>query len=250
MKLYVVTHKESNFLPEGRTFIGVGKDKNINNVNCYDNSGENISEKNPTYCELTALYWIWKNDDSDIIGLEHYRRFFCFKHKVLKMKPISSNKVDKILKNKDVIVPKKYRFIPNVYENYKLTNIIDDYNKCMDVVKELYPEYMDAFNIVNKSKKAYICNMFIMKKKYVDSYSKWLFDILIKVEDRISIEGRDNYQTRVFGFLAERLFNVWLIHNNLKTYELPIYMPSDRPIKVFMKSIIDRLSNIKHKLVK
>jgi hypothetical protein len=41
-----------------------------------NNTGNHTSEKNPFYCELTGAYWAWKNLDTDLIGLVHYRRYF------------------------------------------------------------------------------------------------------------------------------------------------------------------------------
>lgn len=45
-----------------------------------DNSGQNISDKNACYCEITALYGAWKNLDARYLGLVHYRRYFAGKH--------------------------------------------------------------------------------------------------------------------------------------------------------------------------
>ena len=42
-----------------------------------DNTGDNISSKNPCYGELTGLYWVWKNTniaDDDVIGFCHYNK--------------------------------------------------------------------------------------------------------------------------------------------------------------------------------
>ena len=76
MSMYMVTHKTVNFIPDERTPIFVGKGQNKKNY-LSDNIGINISNKNKNYSELTALYWIWKNDkSSSYVSIEHYRRFY------------------------------------------------------------------------------------------------------------------------------------------------------------------------------
>ena len=64
--------------------------------------------------------------------------------------------------------------------------------------------------------------MFVMKKSYFDEYCTWLFDILFTLEKRIDISSYDSYEARIFGFLSERLFNVWLERQNLKKVEVPV----------------------------
>jgi hypothetical protein len=79
--------------------------------------------------------------------------------------------------------------------------------------------------------------MFIGKKKVIDEYAKWLFPILFELENYIDITKKDKYNARVYGFLGERLFNVWLIKNNIKIKELPVYNVESSIIKQELISI-------------
>jgi len=224
LNLYVVTHKE----PEpkvggGRFYVGVGANRQLNGVELYDDSGENISAKNPSYCELTVLYWIWKNVKSDgdlYVGLEHYRRFFC--KPSLPHKPMKKEEFAEILQEYDVILPRKTLFGFDVYHYYKRDHYIEDLELCAEIIKRKFPAYEKDCNAVLKSRKISLCNMFVMSKKRVDEYCEWLFSILSEAEQTIDLEGRNTYQRRAFGFLAERLFNVWLHHQHLKTRYLPV----------------------------
>lgn len=241
IEMYVVTHKKSDFLPQNRIFIGVGKDKKIDNVQVYDDNMNNISEKNSSFCELTALYWIWKNTSTDFIGFEHYRRFFCKKTSFFSPKIISSNYALKKLEKYDCVVSSFFHFDGNLYKYYEAKHNAVDLEVCKDVISQKYPSYIEAFDMIMSGNKAFMCNMFIMKKELLDSYCNWLFDILFEVENRIDISDRDAYQKRVFGFLSERLFNVWVYKNNLKIFNLPVYMPDDKPCVIKMKNFIKKI---------
>ena len=66
IKIIVAAHKKYQ-MPNDKMYIPVqvgteGKEK----IERYqpDNVGENISKKNPYFCELTGLYWAWKNMDA------------------------------------------------------------------------------------------------------------------------------------------------------------------------------------------
>ena len=196
-----------------------------------DNTGDNISEKNGSYCELTALYWAWKNlKDVDYIGLCHYRRYFG--------KSIHTRNTDKkkeaifhredyenLLQKYDVLLPKKRNYyIETVRSQYEHAHCRSDLDEAERVVKEMYPPYAEAFSKVMNRKKLYILNMFVMKKNLFDTYCAWLFAILSELEKRIDLTGRSVYEKRVFGFLAERLFNVWLEKQDIKIYEADVVM--------------------------
>lgn len=57
----------SNFEWERDIQVGAAL-TNLRIADITDCSGDNISVKNREYCELTALYWVWKNVRSEYVG--------------------------------------------------------------------------------------------------------------------------------------------------------------------------------------
>lgn len=224
-EIYVCTHKKFKYkLSKIYRKLQVGA-KNKEKLGYLDDSiGENISEKNANYCELTGLYWMWKNSDADIIGLVHYRRYFYANRWLAALNiPLSKRYIEKMMENYDIIVPKKFHNTLSVYELYERDHHISDYHLVRDVLLARYPEYVETFDCLSSSYDLYLYNMFCTKKHIISSYCDWLFDILFEIESKIDVESYDNYNKRVYGFLAERLFNVWIIVNKLNVKECLVF---------------------------
>ncbi len=194
-----------------------------------DNTGDNISAKNANYCELTGLYWAWKNLKCDYIGLCHYRRYFAGKNlytnNVEKKKAVILHRKDyeKLLQKYDAILPvKRNYYIETVHSQYEHAHNKRDLDEAERIVQELYPEYGEAFVKVMSRTRLHILNMFVMKKTLFDEYCSWLFSILFELEKRIDISSYNQYEARVFGFISERLFNVWLEKQQLKVKNMPV----------------------------
>lgn len=235
--IYIATHKPFK-IPEIDYYcpIQVNACKNKKFLQIRDDMGINISHKNNRFCELTALYWIWKNDfASQYIGLCHYRRYFKFKKswnyylksvfekKCLNDKDIMVNDdIFRLLRKNYVIVPKKYKLGKmTVEQHYCRFHSEEDLRILKGIVIKKYPEYINAWDSVFRRKWMYAYNMFIMDKKLFQQYMAWLFDILFAVEKRVPPK-LDVYQNRTFGFMSERLFNVFLFHKKCQVQEVPI----------------------------
>lgn len=222
LKVYAITHKEYQFAKE-RTVIGVGANRSIEGVSLYDNAGENIADKNKSFCELTALYWIWKNTNDEYVGFEHYRRFFA-KENFFSYREMTIKEMESILKKYDAILPIKNGIKgTTLYEQYAQAHYQSDMDICAEIIKEKYPEYYVDYKQALNVREGCRANVFVMSKKLMDEYCEWIFTILFEAEKRIDYSERDAYQQRVFGFLSERLFNVWLHHKKLKIKYLPIH---------------------------
>ena len=229
IKVIVATHKEYQ-MPTDDLYLPlhVGADSNNNKTDYKkDNHGKNISKKNPYFCELTGLYWAWKNLKADYIGLVHYRRYFTnsnkkYKTTIEKFKHVLTLKeADKLLDNTNIILPKKRKYyIENLYDHYKRTMYIEPLDETRKIIEEKYPKYLKEFDRLHKRKSAHMFNMMIMKKDILDDYCTWLFDILFELEKRFKDVKYDQFHSRFYGRVSERLLDVYINTNNLSYKEV------------------------------
>lgn len=246
VSIYVVTHKAFQ-CPKGELYrpIQVGKSRTKTNLGILsDDTGINIAEKNSEYCELTALYWIWKNDvDSDYIGLCHYRRYFSKNCSgLIKKSYIREDDVLEILTKNDVIVPKKnYWGKKTVAEMYDYGNSEMDLNIIRKIISEDFPDYVTAYDNVLNSHSAFYRNMMICKRDIFSEYCDWLFSVLFKFEEEIKKQNVS--ADRKMGFISEFLLDVWVLKNNMKTYQSGLINTEDTiydSIKGGLKNTINR----------
>lgn len=210
--------------------LGIQRDDQVNGESC-----DNISAKNKSYCELTAMYWAWKNikklyPDLEYIGLNHYRRFFSNKNKDSLEVELSNYNFPSILKQIEKnLLAKKVTILsdPILFPfplgiTYCIAHSSMDFRVLKGVIEYKYPEYIPFFeNEIEYSNKFSPFNMFIMRIEDFFSYCEWLFGILFEVEQKIDISRYDIYQKRIYGFMAERLLKVW-VSKNTKIRYMPV----------------------------
>lgn len=224
-----------------------------------DDTGDNISDRNPYYAELSAQYWAWKNynklGNPDYIGFMHYRRHFVFNenyfstntsvrslygysayiYDIIDYKYISeigldNTSIKNTINDYDVLCIKKADMRILNFKNAKeewLASIQgargEDYDKCMQIVLDKYPEYADAINELNKGPYRYFYNMFIMKKNLFFKYSEFLFSILEEIYKTTDFSQYPEKARRLCGYLGEFLLSIFifkLYQEHIKVKEL------------------------------
>jgi len=244
IKIFICAHKEVQ-LPQHPYFLPIQAGAALHeSIIGYqpDNEGDNISAKNPNFCELTCHYWAWKNlKNVDIVGLNHYRRYFDFTRKWPQFSAdkhyISTESffcqeyqfpdLEKLLSKYDIILPVARHWRVSNTQQYGDYHIAKDWETLRQIIKERSPQYIPAFEkTMDHSNKAVGYNMFITHWKYFDVYSEWLFDILFEVERRVPPID-DPIQSRIYGYMSERLINVFCEHNHLNIKNFPLIMPLD-----------------------
>lgn len=214
-----------------------------------DDTGDNISERNPNYCELTAQYWAWKNAirGVDYVGFMHYRRHLSFNlHKkyrsnqwglihrkslddaYIKDFGLTPDTIKSVVEKYDIVTVEPWDVrnagTKNTYDHYASSDPklhIQDYELALNILREKYPEYTDTIEKYNRSTHGYFTNIFVMKTEIFNDYCQWLFDILFEVEKQSDISKYDFQEARIYGYISEWLFGIYITHlKETKKYKI------------------------------
>lgn len=208
-------------LPEWVTPIQVGAalcEERVANI--LDCEGENISEKNANYSELTALYWMWKNrllqssagEKNEYYGLAHYRRI---------LELTEDDKLRLTGNDVDVVLPYPMPYEPDIEAHHNRYLKAEDWNALRDAILKLHPEYDGFFTKILKQKYLYNYNIMLARKSVLAEYCSWLFPILEEFEENSVPRGVDRAD-RYIGYAGESLATLYFMFNRDRLHILHV----------------------------
>ena len=242
IKLFVSCHKSGIYIPPNKLLapiqVGTKLAQSRLPMMMHDDEGNNISEKNRSYCELTGQYWAWKNVDADFFGFFHYRRYFNFSNveypihhepfifgdvvfdrnddETLQKISFSEEVMREVIESYDFISPTPIQTPDglNAYEQYRLSygHHIEDLDMVLSIIEKKYPEIWPSAQKYMSQSSLYVCNMFIMKRELFYKYSSFLFDVLKQHEALCDMSHYSPTGRRVSGYLGERLCGIYLTY--------------------------------------
>ena len=215
-----------------------------------DNTGDNISLLNREFCELTSIYWAWKNYEQlgnpDYIGLMHYRRHFIFNQAFIGDKKTDFcnmirsdymqedyleelgyyNQIFDYTDSKTCVICSNHHDI-SPYSYHKNLSFLDqqNYEKGISFAKQQSSKLRKYIEKYLNGKTHCWSNMFVLPKKAFFEYCQWMFDILLKFHKEVKLEHESFSEQRFMGYLAESLSGAYweyLADNGYKIKSLPI----------------------------
>ena len=224
LRILVAAHKPY-WMPSDPCYIpvqvGAAQHAHIEGY-AHDDTGDNISSQNPRYCELTALWWGWRNLDCDYLGLVHYRRHFAGKGE---RGTLESKEAWQRISHDSVIVARHRNYmIETIYSHYKHTFDPDGSQLAAlrESIKTVSPSKLHTYDRFMAGRCGHMFNMCIMPHHILDPYCTWMFDVLKCAEKKIDFSEMDDFAARCMGRLSERLLDVWLLSEGIEALEIPV----------------------------
>lgn len=203
-----------------------------------DDTGENISDLNFLYGELTGLFWIWQNvHDVDYVGLCHYRRYFINARK----EAMGKREYLELLGQYDAILPRHMECEGSYYHHFGMSHSCKDLDAVGRALKRIYPSYGAAYDQAMEGSVYYWGNLVVTSLPVLKAYAEWLFQIFVEASEEIDVSGYDDYHRRVYGFLSEQMFYVFALANGLNCCEAAVGVSEEKAETRALKEELERL---------
>lgn len=239
LTIYVATHvkfdppKDPVYVP-----LHVGKKGKPDLGYPGDDTGENISDLNFLYGELTGLFWIWQNvHDVDYVGLCHYRRYFINARK----EAMGKREYLELLGQYDAILPRHMECEGSYYQHFGMSHNRRDLDAVGRALKRIYPSYGEAYDQAMEGAIYYWGNLVVTSLSVLKAYAEWLFQIFVEASEEIDVSGYDDYHRRVYGFLSEQMFYVFALANGLNCCEAAVGVSEEKAETRALKEELEQL---------
>lgn len=242
IKILISCHKPV-CCPTGEVFlpVHVGSSGKIPIAGCQrDDEGQNISDRNFTFCEMTGQYWAWKNLEADYVGQCHYRRYFSFddeKHEpndhgqieesCLSQFTIRSYAIDdekairRALEEADLLrapywcvkgVPTPCGPKKSVREHMSAYGLVtaQEFDRLVELCREVQPDYADELEAYLNGDEYLGYNCFVMKRPLFDRLCEFEFSVLCRFDDEYDYSNKTMTHKRICGYLGEVLFSAFV----------------------------------------
>ena len=217
-----------------------------------DNLGDNISDENQFWSEITGLYWAWKNiATTKYVGLCSYRRFFNLTDSSEPLELVSiqdgQHRIDNLnyeaievmLKTVDIIMPVPYTYPCSIRRVCSKNYRDDDFDFLEVYIKEYTPDYYSAYQkVMYSSNTAVGHNMFVMRGDDFEEYCSWVFGVLFAMKEKLEPTDYPITQRRVFGYMHELLLAVYVEKRNFRVQRSQILWVTDE----FFKSRFNQIT--------
>ncbi|MDN0069402.1 MULTISPECIES: DUF4422 domain-containing protein [Collinsella] len=198
-----------------------------------DDSGDSISGSNASLCELTGLWWLWRNVDADWKGLVHYRRHFASRRAGGKG---AGDRFGRIASERDflramsggaeAILPSRRNYvIETVGSHWEHTQPSGQLASARGVVADMEPRYLGSLDRVLSSRGAHMFNMMVMRDDVLDAYCSWLFPLIFELVERHDPDRYDAFAARYPGRISELLLDAWMSEKHVPYAEMPTVSP-------------------------
>jgi len=216
LKIFVAVHKDSPVYHDN-VYQPVWAGKALSKAQLPwqgDDTGDNISEKNLTFCEMTVHYWAWKNTQSEYVGLCHYRRYFATR--------FTAENIDREMQGCDIILPYEQYYDYPLYDKLSVSLSQEDKYIFLLVIKQKFPDYFHAMiDYLFNNHKDYAYNMMVCRRELYDEMMTFVFDVIAECEKYVRVSPYTN-GARVFGLYAEYLVPIYCLAHRLKIRRLSL----------------------------